>query len=315
MLWDSLRRTAFSAFVLVVVLLVLFVLTRAVPGSPAIIVLGIESLPEELLAFEHDHGLDRPLIEQFATWFGNTITGDLGNSYMTGLPLAGELAETVPITLELVILSIPFAIVVGVPIGMVSAFKSGRMVDTVSRLFAVIGVSIPSFWLGLILIVYVSVGLGWFPPGGFVPLSRGLFAHLYSLVLPVFTLGLHYVAVLSRLTRSSMLDALSQDYIRTARAMGLSRPLIWLYALKNAAAPVVTVSAMAFGYSFGWALIIEHVFSIPGMSRALLNAIQERDYPTIQMVVVVITEVFITANLAADVLNRALNPKLRAASE
>ena len=315
MLWDSLRRTVFSAFVLVLVSLALFVLTRAVPGSPAIIVLGIESLPEDLLAFERDYGLDRPLLEQFATWFGNTLRGDLGSSYMTGLPLAEELAETVPVTLELVTLSIAFAIIVGVPIGMVSALKSGRTVDTLSRLFAVIGVSVPSFWLGLILIVYVSVGLGWFPPGGFVPISRGPFAHLYSLVLPVFTLGLHYVAVLSRLTRSSMLDALSQDYIRTARAMGLSRPLIWLYALKNAAAPVVTVSAMAFGYSFGWALIIEHVFSIPGMSRALLNAIQERDYPTIQMVVVVITAVFITANLAADVLNRALNPKLKAGSE
>ncbi len=315
MLWDSLRRTAFSAFVLVVVSLVLFMLTRAVPGSPAIIVLGIESLPEELRQFERDHGLDRPMLEQFVTWSGDVLKGDLGNSYMTGLPLGAELAETVPITLELVILSIAFAIVIGVPIGMISAFKSGRTVDTVSRLFAVLGVSIPSFWLGLILIVYVSVGLGWFPPGGFVPFSRDPLAHLYALVLPVLTLGLHYVAVLSRLTRSSMLDALSQDYIRTARAMGLSRPLIWIYALKNAAAPVVTVSAMAFGYSFGWALIIEHVFSIPGMSRALLNAIQERDYPTIQMVVLVITAVFITANLAADVLNRALNPKLKAASE
>ncbi len=315
MLWDLLRRAVFSTFVLVLVTLVLFVLTRSVPGSPAIIVLGIDTEPFELRQFEHDHGLDRPIFEQYMTWFGNTIRGDLGNSYMTGLPLAEELAETFPITIELVVLSIIFAVIVGVPLGMVSAFKSGRMVDTLSRLFAVIGVSIPGFWLGLILIVYVSVGLGWLPPGGFVPISKGPVAHLSTLVLPILTLGLHYIAVLSRLTRSSMLDALSQDYIRTARAMGLSRWLVWLYALKNAAAPIVTVSAMAFGYSFGWALIIEHVFSIPGMSRALLNAIQERDYPTIQIIVLVITAVFIIANLVSDMLNRTLNPKLMVATQ
>lgn len=304
-------RLLFSAFVLVVVSMLLFALTRAVPGSPAIIVLGTDSTPAQLATFDRDHGLDRPLPEQYVTWLGKTITGDLGKSYMTGRPIADELARTFPITLELVVLSISMAVVLGVALGVISAVMVGRTADVLAGLFAVIGVSVPGFWLGLILIVYLSVALGWFPPGGFAPLSESVWANLYGMVLPAFTLALHYIALLSRLARSSMLDALSQDYIRTARAMGLGRGLVLAYAFKNAAAPVVAISAIAFGYAFGWALIIEHVFSIPGMSRSLLNAIRERDYPMIQMVVLVVTAVFIVANLAADIINRAISPKLK----
>lgn len=304
-------RLCFSGFVLVVVSILLFVLTRAVPGSPAVIVLGLDSTPAQHVAFEREHGLDRPLHEQYAAWLGNTIKGDLGKSYMTGRPLGAELARTFPITLELVVLSISLAVVAGVILGVISAVMAGRAADVLAGLFGVIGVSVPGFWLGLILIVYLAVGTGWFPPGGFVPLADGVWANLHAMALPACTLALHYVALLSRLTRSSMLDALSQDYIRTARAMGLGRPLILAYAFKNAAAPVVAISAIAFGYAFGWALIIEHVFSIPGMSRSLLNAIRERDYPMIQVIVLVVTAVFILANLAADIINRAINPKLR----
>ncbi len=304
-------RLFFSGFVLVLVSILLFVLTRAVPGSPSVIVLGLDSTPQQHIAFDREHGLDLPLPEQYVAWLGKTLSGDLGKSYMTGRPLGEELARTFPITLELVVLSIAFAVIAGVSLGIVSAIMAGRLPDVIASLFSVVGVSVPGFWLGLILIVYLSVALGWFPPGGFVPLSEGVWANLYAMVLPAFTLSLHYIASLSRLTRSSMLDALSQDYVRTARAMGLSRPLILAYAFKNAAAPVVAISAIAFGYAFGWALIIEHVFSIPGMSRSLLNAIRERDYPMIQIVVLVVTTVFIVSNLAADIVNRVINPKLQ----
>jgi len=309
-MYEVTTRFFFSCVVLLAVSVLLFVLTRAVPGSPAVIVLGVDTTPQQHAAFERDHGLDLPLYEQYGRWLGKTISGDLGKSYMTGRPLAPELARTFPITLELVVLSIALAIVVGVSLGTISAVTAGRPADIVAGLFGVIGVSVPGYWLGLLLIANLAVALNWVPPGGYVPMSRGIWTNLYSMILPVCTLALHYIAVISRLTRSSMLDALSQDYVRTARAMGLSQRLILIYALKNAAAPVVAISAIAFGYAFGWALIIEHVFSIPGMSRSLLNAIRERDYPMIQMIVLLVTAVFILANLAADIINRAINPKL-----
>jgi peptide/nickel transport system permease protein len=165
--------------------------------------------------------------------------------------------------------------------------------------------------MGLMLIRYLAVQVRLFPPGGYVPVSAGLLPHLMSVVLPAFSLGIYYTAILSRMTRSSMVEVLGQDYIRTAKAMGLARGRMLIYALKNALVPVVSVSAMSFGYMFGWALIIEQVFNIAGLSRALLTAIFERDYFTVQGVVLVITTVFIVANLTADILYRFLNPKVR----
>jgi peptide/nickel transport system permease protein len=177
--------------------------------------------------------------------------------------------------------------------------------------FAIIGVSMPGFWMGLMLIRYAAVELRFFPPGGFVPLSSGFVPHLQSVCLPSFSLGIYYTAVLSRITRSSMVEVLGQDYVRTAKAMGLERGKVLFYALKNALVPVVSVSAMTFGYMFGWAIIIEQVFNIAGLSRALLTAIFMRDYNTVQGVVLVITTVFIAANVTADILYRLLNPKIR----
>jgi peptide/nickel transport system permease protein len=313
-MWSALRRIAFSGFVLFVVSLLLFFLTRAIPVSPARIVLGADATEEQIEVFDRGLGLDRPVLVQYAGWISDILRGELGNSYITNRPLGQQIAQSFPITLELVCLAFAFALLTAIPLGILSALKAGRAVDHAARLFAVIGVSIPGFWLGLLLIVQLAVPTGLFPPGGYVPLARGLGAHLNSLILPAFTLGIHYVAVLSRLTRSSMLDALSQDYIRTARAMGLPAPRIWLYAFKNAAAPVVGVAAMSFGYCFGWALIIEQVFNIAGLSRALLTGIRERDYPLIQLITLIITAIFIAANLAADLLNRALNPRLAVAA-
>jgi peptide/nickel transport system permease protein len=251
-------------------------------------------------------------VVQYLSWARNVVLhGDFGQSYVSRLSISSEVARTLVITLEIVVVAFVFCVIVSIPLGVLSAVYEGRMIDHLARLFAVIGVSIPGFWLGLMLIVYGAVQLRLFPPGGFVPLSMGLGPHLQSLVLPAFSLGVYYTAIISRMTRSSMVEVLGQDYVRTARAMGLSRSRVLLYAMKNALTPVISVSAMSVGYMFGWAIVIEQVFNIAGLSRALLAAIFQRDYYMVQAVVLVITAVFIGANLIADILYMVLNPRVR----
>jgi peptide/nickel transport system permease protein len=314
MLRMLLDRLAFSILALLFVGLLLFVLTRGVPGSPARVALGLEATDTQIAQFEKDHGLDRPVVEQYIRWLGQLVLhGDFGRSFVTGRSMNALLTETLPITLELVLFAFAFAVAVALPIGVLSAVYEGTWIDHAGRIFAVIGVSVPGFWLGLMLIRFPAVEFGWFPPGGFVPLSDGIVAHLQSIALPAFALGVYYIAILSRMTRSGLVETLGSEYVRTARALGLPRGRVLWYALKNALVPVVSVGAMSFGYMFGWALIVEYLFNIPGMSNALLTAVGQRDYFTMQAVVYVFTIVFIVSNLAADLLNRQLNPKLASA--
>jgi peptide/nickel transport system permease protein len=290
------------------------VLTRGVPGSPARVALGLEATDTQIAQFEKDHGLDRPVVEQYIRWLDQLVLhGDFGRSFVTGRSMNALLTETLPITLELVLFAFAFAVAVALPVGVLSAVYEGTWLDHAARIFAVIGVSVPGFWLGLMLIRFPAVEFGWFPPGGFVPLSDGIVAHLQSIALPAFALGVYYIAILSRMTRSGLVETLGSEYVRTARALGLPRGRVLWYALKNALVPVVSVGAMSFGYMFGWALIVEYLFNIPGMSNALLTAVGQRDYFTMQAVVYVFTIVFIVSNLAADLLNRQLNPKLASA--
>ena len=304
------RRVAFSCVTLLIVSICLFVLTHVVPVSPARIVLGSEAGPEQIAEFQRDHGLDRSIPEQYIHWLSGALRGDFGRSYITRLPVASELAHALPITVEIVTLGFIFAVATAVPLGMVSAFRQGSFIDHAARILSVIGVSIPGFWLGLLLIAYGAVHLGWFPAGGYVPPGRGLVPHLRSIAMPSFALGFYYVAILSRMTRAGIIEVLGQDHVRTARALGLPRATIAVYVLKNGMAPVVSVAAMSYGYMFGWALIMEQVFNIPGLSRALLSAIFQRDFLVVQATVMVITLVFIAANLAADLLQRSLSPRL-----
>jgi peptide/nickel transport system permease protein len=307
-----LQRAGFSVLSLLLVSLILFVLTRAIPTSPARMVLGFDASEAQIVKFEAEHGLDRPVLVQYLDWLRKlALQRDLGKSLVTGLDMNRRIAETLPITLELVVLAFAFSLVVSLALGTISALREGTMVDQLARLFAVLGVSVPGFWLALLLIRSFAVERPWFPPGGLVPLSAGLGPHLNSVILPAFSLGIFYTAILSRMTRSSLLDVLGQDYMRTARATGLKPWLVLVYALKNALAPVVTVAAMSFGYMFGWALIIETVFNIGGMSSALLTAISQRDFALVQAVVLVFTIVFLLANLVADLLNAWLNPRIR----
>jgi peptide/nickel transport system permease protein len=307
------RRAGFSLLSLVLVTSCLFILTRAIPDSPARIVLGQDVSQAQLSQFEHDHGLDRPVVVQYADWLENLLVhGDLGRSFITGRPVGPDIAAALPVTVELVVVAFVFSCVLSVLAGTLSALLRDSALDYGVRLVAVLGVSIPGFWLALVLIMALAVDRDWFPPGGVAPWSAGIIDHLNSIVLPTFCLAIFYLAVLSRMTRSSMLEVLGQDYMRTARATGLPGWRVLIYALKNALVPVVTVAGMSFGYMFGWALVIESVFNISGLSRALLTAIQQRDFVLVQGVVMVFTFIFILANLVADLTNVWLNPRMAA---
>lgn len=294
--------------------LVLFALTRAGPGSPARIVLGADATPDQIAQFEQANGLDRPFLEQYVVWLSDVVRGDFGKSFVTGRDVAGEIADALPVTLSIVLFAFAIALVVGVGIGIAAALRPGGSLASVTRFGVVLGLSIPAFWLGIVLIRFVAVELRWLPPGGYAPLSAGLMAHLQTIAMPAISLAVYYIAVLARMTQASLQDALRGDYVRTARAMGLSSPRIVVYALLNALPPVVNLAALSFGYMFGWALIIEQVFNIPGLSRALLNAISQRDFLLLQGIVFLFTAIFVLANLGADLVNRVLDPRQRSAA-
>jgi peptide/nickel transport system permease protein len=304
-------RLASSLAVLAVVSAVLFALTRLTPLSPARIVLGADATQAQVLDWERDRGLDRAIPAQFAAWLSDLPTKGFGQSYVTGKSIDEELRLSGPLTVELVLAAFALSVAGAVLLGTIAALTEDRWPDQVIRVLAMTALSIPGFWLALILIRFLSVRLGWFPPNGITPVSEGLPAHLRSLVLPSLSIAVYYVGALSRLMRASLIEALGQDYIRTARALGLSRGTTILYAVKNALPPLVSVAGMSFGYMFGWAIIVELVFNIPGLSRALLTAITQRDYPMIQATVLAITAMFILSNMAADIVQGLLDPRRR----
>jgi peptide/nickel transport system permease protein len=307
-------RVVSSIGTLLFVGLVLFALTRSGPGSPARIVLGADANAEQIAQFEQANGLDRPFLAQYAAWLANVLRGDFGKSFVTGRDVSTEIANALPVTLSIVLFAFAIAVVCGVGIGVLAASRPGGVFDRLSRLASVLGLSIPAFWLGIVLIRFLAVDLRWLPPGGYAPLSAGLAAHLSTILMPAVSLAVYYVAVLARMTQASLQEALRGDYVRTARAMGLSSRRVVFYALLNALPPVVNLAALSFGYMFGWALIIEQVFNIPGLSRALLNAISQRDFLLLQGIVVLFTTIFVAANLCADLVNRVLDPRQRAAA-
>ncbi|MCQ4159185.1 ABC transporter permease [Roseomonas sp. GC11] len=305
-----LARLFGSLGVLVAVSLVLFALIHANPVSPARVVLGNDASEEDIAEFNAERGLDRPVAAQYLAWAGAALRGEFGRSLVDDTAITRTIAQTMPVTLELVLWAFLVALAVALPLGIVSALYEDRWVDHLARALATIGVSIPGFWLGLMLIAWGAVGLGWFPAGGYVSWEMGAWPHLRAMVLPALALGLYYVAIISRMTRSAMGDVMLAEHVRVSRAMGLGRGRLMVYTLRNALPPVITVAAMSFGYMFGWALIVEQVFTLPGMSRALLNAIFRRDYIMILDIVLIITAIFLLANLIADALHRLVDPRV-----
>jgi peptide/nickel transport system permease protein len=289
-----------------------FLVIHLVPGDPATAVLGLNATPELVARLRSDLGLDEPLITQYVTWLGNVVTGDFGQDYSSGAAISELLSQRLPVTIELAVAALVVAIAVGVPLGVAAAVWRGRTPDATAQGVSMIGISVPDFWVGIMLILAFALGLGVLPSSGWVPLSEDPVENLRHVALPALALGLGFAAVLIRVTRAAMLEVLEQDYIRFCRAKGLpERNVILKHALRNAAIPITTVVGMQAGYLLGGAIVIEQVFSLPGVGRLVLDGVLQRNYPVVQGAVLVVGVMFIVVNLAADVLYAVLNPKLR----
>jgi peptide/nickel transport system permease protein len=291
---------------------VVFLMARLIPGDVVQLLLGTEASQQQIETLRRVFGLDRPLPIQFADWLGHIVRADFGTSLRSGRPVLPDLLARFGVTVQLTLVSMLLAVLIALPLGVASAANPGRLSDAVSRLVALIGLSIPNFWLGTILILLVSLGLGWLPPFGFVSLLDDPWLGAQTLLLPSVALGTALAAFLMRMVRSSLLEVLRQDYIRTARAMGLrERSILYGHALKNAFIPVVTAIGIQVGHLLGGAVIVEEIFSLPGIGRFLLNGIYQRDYPVVQATVLFGAIVFSMVNLVVDVLYAWLDPRIR----
>jgi peptide/nickel transport system permease protein len=291
--------------------LAIFLLLRLTPGDPATAILGVQATPNEIARVRRALGLDRPWWVQYGLWLGGILRGDLGVSYQNKRPVAHLILERLPATVELAIASLLIAVVFGVSIGVLSATRRYSLADYCFTSFALFGISMPGFWFAIMLILIFALYLGWFPASGRVPLSAGLGQYLKHLALPSIALGLFNIGALMRFTRSSMLEVISQDYIRTARAKGLwERAVIYRHALKNALIPTLTVLGLQIGFLLGGAVIIEQVFAWPGIGWLALTAINQRDYPVVMGVVLISALAFVLSNLAVDLLYTWVDPRI-----
>lgn len=294
------------------IVLIVFVMVKITPGDPAAALLGVQATPDELARVRHAMGLDRPWHEQFLRWLGDALRGDLGVSYISRKPVAELIATRLPVTVELTVFSMLLASVLGITAGVVSAVRRYSKLDYGITALALFGVSMPSFWFGILLILTFSLWLGWLPASGYIPLSRDPVGHFQRLLMPGIALGLFLAGALARFSRTSIIEALVQDYVRTAASKGLSESAIVMrHVLKNALIPTVTVLGIQFGTLLGGAVIIEQVFAYPGIGTLLLTAISQRDYPVIHGVVLVVGAAFVLANLIVDVSYTWLDPRIR----
>jgi ABC-type dipeptide/oligopeptide/nickel transport system permease component len=285
------------------VLFAAFLMLHLIPGDPARVAAGPDASDEDITMIRERYGLDKPLWEQFAIYLGRVAQGDLGESVRTRRPVVQEIARRLPATVELAAGGMLLAVLLGVPLGVAASLRPNTVVDNLITGASVLGISMPSFFLGLILMIVFSARLGFLPPTG-----RGGLEHL---LMPSVTLGLAYVATFARLTRSNMLDVLSEDYIRTARAKGLQRRrVIWWHALVNAAIPLLTLLGVYFGRLLGGAVIIESVFAWPGLGRYMVNGIVTRDFDVVQASILVFATAIVLVNLAVDLLYGIVDPRL-----
>ena len=298
---------------LFLVSVLIFGLQQLLPGDPALVMAGEEKDPAVIEQIRQRYRLDQPLPMQYLYWVGGVLRGDLGESMRLGLPVSQLIAEKLPVTLQLATMAMTFALLIGIPAGVLSAVKKGTAWDVGANVFALWGLSTPNFWLGIMLIFLFSVQLGWLPASGYVSPFEDLGQSLAATVMPAFVLGNAIAAVLMRHMRSAMLQAMGADYVRTARAKGLrERAVVLRHALRNALTPVITLGALEFGRLLSGAVLAEQVFSIPGFGKLIVDAVFNRDYAVVQGVVLVTATVYILLNLLADVLYVLVNPRLRA---
>ena len=307
----ALRRLLAAIPVLLGVSLVAFALVRLVPGDPITVLLGPGYNEQQAAVLRQRYALDRPLPVQYAAWLGRAVRGDLGESFFTGQPVLRAIVERLPVTLELAFIGVAFAVLVGVPLGVASAVRPGRWADHAARVLGLVGISVPGFWLGTMLILLLSLKLGLLPSGRFVPLWEDPAENLRRMLMPGAALGLAVAAVTMRTARSAMLEVLGQDYVRTARAKGMGERVVLLrHALRNALVPIVTVIGLQAGYLLGGSVVIEQVFSLPGVGRLALQSIAGRDYALLQGTVLFVAVAFVLVNLVVDLLYATLDPRI-----
>ncbi|WP_025995860.1 ABC transporter permease [Pseudomonas viridiflava] len=315
MLMFILRRLLSAIPTLILVSLFVFTLQKLLPGDPVLAMAGEERDPAVMEYLRDKYRLNDPIPLQYLNWIGNVLTGDFGTSLRTEQPVTTLLASKLPVTLELAVLALLIALLIGIPTGIISAVRKGTAVDYGANVVALSGISIPHFWLGILLIMVFAVKLQWLPASGFVPVGEDLGQNLKTLILPAFVLGAGLSGILMRHTRSAMLEVLRTDYVRTARAKGLlPRTVILKHALRNALMPIVTLTTLLFGELLGGAVLTEQVFSIPGFGKMIVDAVFNRDYAVVQGVVLCVAMGFLLLNMLADVLYRMINPRLRTAS-
>jgi len=306
------KRTITSLGMLVGASVVVFLIIRLIPGDPVTIMLGQQSSEAAREALRRQLGLDLPVWEQYLQWVGDVVRGDWGQSVYTGESVLQLIGERYPDSLELALLSTFLALVIAVPLGILGALDRNSGRDYAVLLFSQLGMSIPSFLLAILLIVLFANHLGWFPTSGSVALFESFVGNLRHVVLPTVSLGLINAAVFTRYLRSSMLDELNKDYVRTARAFGHPRRrVLWKYVLRNALIPLVTITGLQFGFAIGGVVIIEQVFGYAGMGRLILNALLNRNYPLVQLALLVFAATFIVANLLVDLVYGLLDPRIR----
>ena len=298
--------------VMLLVSMVVFMIIHLTPGDPAVMMLGEEATPQALAALRHELGLDQPLPVQYVTWLSHILRGDLGRILRTNQPVLQAILERLPATIELTILSLLISLSIAIPTGIISATRRGSRSDLIVTTLALIGVSMPGFVLALLLVLIFSTWLRWLPNIGYTPIQQDLGANLRGMIMPAITLGTAAAAVVARLTRSSLLEVLNQEYIRTARAKGLpERAIIYAHALKNALIPVVTIVGLQLGVLLGGAVITESIFVLPGVGKLIVDSIFQREFPLVQGAVLFLATVFLFANLLVDLIYAFLDPRIR----
>jgi len=306
-----LKRLLLSIPTLILVSIVVFSLLAVLPGDPVAAILGMEATPEAAAALRLKLGLDDPLLVQYGRWLWAVLHGDLGRSFIDNTPVADALWQRLPVTIELAIGSFIVAIAIAVPAGILSAARPRGAANAVGTFIALFGMSVPHFWLGMLFIILFAVKLGWLPASGFVPLSVDWHANLIAMIMPMVVTGLRESAILMRMVRSSLLEVLNEDYIRTAFSKGLRDWQVVLgHALRNAMIPVVTASGLMVSGMLGGLVITESIFGIPGMGKMIVDAIFQRDYVTVQAGVLAATVMVVIVNLCVDLLYSVIDPRI-----
>lgn len=306
-----LQRLLSAIVVVLGVTIVVFIIVQVVPGDPARVMLGPYASDEAVLGLRERLGLDRPIPEQYLLWLGRAVRGDLGQSLLNGQEVSALLAGRIGPSFELAMVSLAIALAIAFPIGLISALKPGSGIDVVTTLFSQIGVSVPTFWMGILLVIVVSLNLGWLPPSGYTPITEDPWDWLAHIILPAFTAGFVSASIQTRFIRSAMLDVLNANYVQTARAKGLAeRAVVLNHALRNALINIVTIIGLQVTALFSGIVIVEVVFSWPGLGRLALNAVEERDYPLLQGAVLVVAIMVTMVNLFVDLLYFLLDPRI-----